>query len=288
MEAYQLLLVIVLAFQTVVGGLTKTSDEIPSAVKDCISQIVSELNYNHARDLQQLRDVIDLQQKRIKGLEGSTALCQSIISDLESRVVSLEAVIATNENAVKEKEVDPSTMKSATNSTRISHELNSKSKNVRSDNAETVKLSKKNLGNRRRLRRAVTESQVAFSASMSSHQDHLGQDQDVAFDHVITNIGNAYNGNHGTFIAPVAGVYVFYFSVHSPGTRADLVVNGAPIANLYIGNDQASQLAIVTLSQGDDVSVQNIQADKLIWGSGYSSFSGFLLYEGTDVSQIVG
>lgn len=286
MEAYQLLLVIVLAFQTVVGGLTKTSDEKPSAVKDYISQIVSELNYNHARDLQQLRDIIDLQQKRIKGLEGSTALCQSIISDLENRVVSLEAVIATN--AVKEKEVDQSTLKSATNSTRISQEVNTKSKNVRSDNAETLNLSKKNLGNQRRLRRAVTESQVAFSASMSSHQDHLGQDQDVAFDHVITNIGNAYNGNHGTFIAPVAGVYVFYFSVHSPGTRADLVVNGAPIANLYIGNDQASQLAIVTLSQGDDVSVQNIQADKLIWGLGYSSFSGFLLYEGTDVSQIVG
>lgn len=129
---------------------------------------------------------------------------------------------------------------------------------------------------------------IAFTASINIDQEHQGNGQDILFDHVITNLGNGYNDHHGTFLAPMTGTYVFYFSLHSPGARAHLAVNGAPKANLYIGNDQASQLAIVNLKAGDDVSVQNKESNKLYWGSGYSTFSGFLLYEGTDTSLIVG
>lgn len=107
---------------------------------------------------------------------------------------------------------------------------------------------------------------------------------------MVTNRGNAYNGHHGTFIAPVAGTYVFSVTLHSSGaqTWGHFVVNGNILAKLHVHEDQSTQTVVVDLKAGDDVSVQNSAPDKSLFGDRYSSFCGFLLYEDPTSSPIVG
>jgi len=64
----------------------------------------------------------------------------------------------------------------------------------------------------------MAETPVAFFATLTSHIVHAGQNQTIAFDRVLTNVGNAYNAHVGLFTAPVSGIYVFSVSLLSmPG-----------------------------------------------------------------------
>lgn len=57
---------------------------------------------------------------------------------------------------------------------------------------------------------------VAFHAVLTGHEHpDLGSNQVVIFDSVKLNIGDGYHPNHGLFIAPMDGVYVFSASVLS-------------------------------------------------------------------------
>ena len=60
-----------------------------------------------------------------------------------------------------------------------------------------------------RIRRTPANLQVAFFASRSQPQIHMGDMQNVLFDHVETNLGNSYDPYIGVFRAPEAGTYVF-------------------------------------------------------------------------------
>ncbi|XP_060579446.1 uncharacterized protein LOC132736352 [Ruditapes philippinarum] len=66
--------------------------------------------------------------------------------------------------------------------------------------------------NRRRSmisRQTSLQSNIAFTAGVSAYNLHnLGNHQTIIFDHVITNIGNAYHPHTGIFNAPVKGAYV--------------------------------------------------------------------------------
>ena len=103
---------------------------------------------------------------------------------------------------------------------------------------------------------------------------------------------------HGTFIAPVSGIYVFTTSVLSHlssqyAAHAKLVKNGTLLAILDAsepdGIAQASQTVIVQLAKGDDVAVQNEHHyGTVYYGSDYSTFSGFLLYDLSEPGAIVG
>ena len=100
---------------------------------------------------------------------------------------------------------------------------------------------------------------------------------------MVTNIGNGYHNLHGNFVAPVAGVYVFYASIlsDSGNCHAKLMKNGQTLAmfstpELY---DSAGHMAVIELNAGDDVAVKNADyPDTVYFGSYYSTFSGFLLY----------
>ncbi|XP_060567974.1 complement C1q tumor necrosis factor-related protein 3-like [Ruditapes philippinarum] len=242
---------------------------LTSEVKVYINSIVSDYVHKQNEDIDQLKAIVFSQGIKIAELEKETLAYQNVVSKLETRLAFLEA---NSDNTQSENENE-------------FYEDGSE-KDVKIRDKGTDRNGKPKF--LRRIRRATVESGVAFSASMTVDENNVGEKQDIVFNHVITNVGNAYNNHHGTFIAPVTGTYVFYFSLHSPGARADLVLNGSAVANLYIGNDQASQLAILNVNAGDDVSVQNLVAGKQYWGSGYSTFSGFLLYEGTTSTQIVG
>ena len=133
---------------------------------------------------------------------------------------------------------------------------------------------------------------MAFFATISNNIEHLGANQDIVFDHAITNVGNAYNGHHGTFIAPSAGIYMFSTTLVHPWQHAKswghFMVNGNIVAKLVVSDFPSSQTIIVSLKQGDDVSVQNTASDRDFNGDRYSSFCGFLLYEDFPMPSVVG
>ena len=103
------------------------------------------------------------------------------------------------------------------------------------------------------------ENTVAFFATINVHSlNHLGLNQNIVFEDVVTNIGNAYNNHHGVFIAPVSGLYVFTTSLtseHNMEYWAKVVVNGTVIVRLNErGTDgrlgSGAQTIIIALKKG--------------------------------------
>ena len=141
-------------------------------------------------------------------------------------------------------------------------------------------------------RQVQSGTRVAFFASLTNTITYLGADQDIAFDNAVSNIGNAYHPNHGTFIAPVAGVYVFTATLMREGDRSwgHFMKNRQILAkfNMPEYGDSATQTIIVELNNNDEVAVQNTYIDRAFAGDRYCTFAGFLLYEHTDDAEIVG
>ncbi|KAK7883865.1 hypothetical protein WMY93_026988 [Mugilogobius chulae] len=142
------------------------------------------------------------------------------------------------------------------------------------------------------LWRERTVGQVAFSASLvgSGSGVTLGpfnRFTPLAFKHVFSNIGNAYNPNTGVFTAPVKGAYHFELYAGAPGqarpTGAVLMKNGARTVIAYEhqtnGFSAAANGATLLLEANEAVYVQLwptcIIFDNLNY---HSSFSGHLLF----------
>lgn len=147
-----------------------------------------------------------------------------------------------------------------------------------------------------RIRQAELERPVAFLAALTAHMEHAGANQNIAFDRVITNLGNAYNSHAGAFLAPVSGVYLFSTTLLSfGGTNAHFRVqhNGNAVTLIYQQGstgpyETASMTVVLQLAKGDDVSITNVDSDITIHGSSYTSFTGVLLQEIYDEQTIVG
>ena len=79
------------------------------------------------------------------------------------------------------------------------------------------------IGNKRMLSPASPTREAFFARSTNRTTPYLDPNQDIVFDYVVTNIGSGYHGNHGLFVAPVSGVYVFSTTLVSflagPGTQ---------------------------------------------------------------------
>ncbi|KAL4230593.1 positive regulation of adiponectin secretion [Mactra antiquata] len=143
------------------------------------------------------------------------------------------------------------------------------------------------------VRQLPIEGTIAFTAVLNHEVTKLGVNQNIVFDLVHTNVGNAYNPHHGTFVAPVTGVYVFHTTIFTRLNHlawCKIMVNGVQKVSVYVQapaglNNSGSQMLVVRLNKGDDVAVQNIAAADYIYsdGNNYNSFSGFLLQ---DLSEI--
>jgi len=118
-------------------------------------------------------------------------------------------------------------------------------------------------------------------------QNNIGINQNTVFEKVVLNQGNGYHPQHGVFISPRAGVYLFTANlVHSttPGSfHGGLMLNGNLVVRLhgmYNIWDSTSQTVLLSLSSGDEVYVRNLDSEhQNVIGSSYSSFSGFLVWE---------
>ncbi|KAK3609815.1 hypothetical protein CHS0354_029854 [Potamilus streckersoni] len=128
---------------------------------------------------------------------------------------------------------------------------------------------------------------VVFSTTMQNNTQLIGIGQELIFDTVGTNVGNGYDVRHGTFTAPVDGVYEFSFSVHVEGATVvglDLKKNGVVIARSRSSQDSygyynmATNMVVVELKAGDDVWIEHTTADSnTIFGRSLTSFSGQLI-----------
>ncbi|XP_041925601.1 complement C1q-like protein 4 isoform X2 [Alosa sapidissima] len=142
----------------------------------------------------------------------------------------------------------------------------------------------------KQLQNINEESKVAFSVSFSVSSDiHIGpHDTDITlgFNHVFSNIGNAYSVRSGIFTAPVRGVYQFQYHIFAGGSHgagAKLMKNGEQVAAAY--NHKAphdintSQGLSLLLEKGDEVS---LLLEAGWWVAAYqghlTTFSGQLLF----------
>lgn len=82
----------------------------------------------------------------------------------------------------------------------------------------------------------VPVDMVAFYAYLSSDIPASIAHHIIAFDTVITNVGNAHHPHSGTFIAPRSGVYVFTWTIRLYGhsyIKTELLVNNNVVNGIY-------------------------------------------------------
>ncbi|KAG5277597.1 hypothetical protein AALO_G00089220 [Alosa alosa] len=143
------------------------------------------------------------------------------------------------------------------------------------------------------LKKEQEERRVSFSASLRELGDagSMGPDEEestLIYQHVITNIGGAYNPNTGVFKAPVKGVYQFtVFALGqghgSTGTGVCLHRNGEHVVTAWSRQPSdrvsASNGTSLLLEEGDEVCVK-------LWPNSWvydndnhlTTFSGHLLF----------
>lgn len=130
---------------------------------------------------------------------------------------------------------------------------------------------------------------VAFYAYLSTDTPASVAHHILAFDTVITNVGNAYHPHSGTFIAPRTGIYVFTWTIRLYGyshQTTELLVNNNVINWINFNSNDAvdgsvTGTAVVHVNQGDDVLIRTgaryhigtIISDL----DGKSSFAGWIL-----------
>ncbi|XP_052784298.1 complement C1q-like protein 4 [Mya arenaria] len=154
-------------------------------------------------------------------------------------------------------------------------------------------------------RRQLAEgTEVAFFAEVSHNVDHLGKGQAIIFDKVMTNIDSTgstggYHGASGVFTAPLAGLYVFSATVmsnYNHSFHAVIYKEQTPLSTMWIhggakSHDSSSNTVVVSLAQGEEVTVRHIDTDHGVAGAyygGQSIFCGFLLMEHFPGSPVVG
>lgn len=139
-------------------------------------------------------------------------------------------------------------------------------------------------------RLTINAQQVAFHVVADASQSHLDQGQNIVFDTVLLNVGDSYHDQHGVFIAPVPGIYVFSVTVMNQAVtghefiEAALYKDGTLLEKAMAdgrtsGYDQGSFTVTTQLQEGSEVWVECYypKTDDYLYGARFSSFTGFLL-----------
>lgn len=132
---------------------------------------------------------------------------------------------------------------------------------------------------------------VAFTASITKDNTNFGTSQRIIYDQVTTNVGGAYDPRHGTFRAPVDGVYEFAVSILQGQSTMwlglELVKNDQVIGRAKTGDNgywnMGSNVVNVRLQAGDDVWVRHMtdsDTHHVVSDKGlFTSFSGHLIHQ---------
>ncbi|XP_052798380.1 complement C1q-like protein 2 [Mya arenaria] len=141
--------------------------------------------------------------------------------------------------------------------------------------------------NKARIPRMITSNQsIAFHALSNAYEHtHVGIHQPILFESVLTNLGGEFHFNHGTFIAPTHGLYLFSVTILSSGIdiMSEMVKDGTVLGRILSQGDgskhaQSSITIVSVLQAGKEVWVRvKGPADTSYWGELYTSFTGVLL-----------
>ena len=129
---------------------------------------------------------------------------------------------------------------------------------------------------------------VAFMAAKTAVQTDAAFEDVITFDTVVTNVGSGYDTTTSTFTAPYDGVYrlsavVLSDSGTTTGVAPMIYKNGATtmISSYTDGEEleQATVLATLSLTQGDEITIVNGRDDDDIYGGAnyHTYFEGSLL-----------
>ncbi|XP_045166072.1 complement C1q-like protein 4 [Mercenaria mercenaria] len=168
-------------------------------------------------------------------------------------------------------------------------------KKLRSSVEQEINLLRKDIDNMKAnhqhaLCKCSAAGVVAFSATLTKDITNFGTHQPIVFDKVITNVGGAYDSRHGSFRAPVNGIYKLSFSVLQGQSTmwigVELVKDGAVIARVKTGDNgywnMGTNVITAHLNAGDDVWVRHMSDSdnkQVVAQSGYfTSFSGHLIH----------
>ncbi|XP_052709809.1 uncharacterized protein LOC128184398 [Crassostrea angulata] len=236
------------------------------------------------KKIEELQKTVKIQNDRIAMLEmqsressnlALTDLQNTIkhqsdqITKFEARIQDFETILATEENGPI-KNIDPEPMSE-------SNKINF------SDKPKLVRKGRLLL-----QQRTIPAESVAFYAYFSTTIPASSAFHILAFDNVITNVGNAYHPHSGTFIAPRSGLYVFTWTIRQWGQRyhtTELLVNNIVVNSIYLNpvntiDGGVTGTVVVQVNQGDDVLVRTgiTSAGEITSAaSGRSSFAGWLL-----------
>ena len=136
---------------------------------------------------------------------------------------------------------------------------------------------------------AVPVERIAFYSYFSKNTPASTLHHILAFDTVITNVGNAYHPHSGTFIAPRTGLYVFTWTIRLWGNSyhtSEILVDNNIVNTIYLDpnnhiDGSVTGTAVVLVNQGDDVLIrtgsENNNGDIKSDTHGRSSFAGWIL-----------
>ncbi|XP_033750028.1 C1q-related factor-like [Pecten maximus] len=125
---------------------------------------------------------------------------------------------------------------------------------------------------------------VVFHARLQNAIYPIGTNQIIAYEDVVTNVGNGYDSFTGLFRAPVGGAYEFIATMWSSDgnfLEIEMVRNGVDLC--YGRASQSNQtmgscVSMVELSAGDRVWVRHLSGrGTYANGQEYPSFAGHLI-----------
>ena len=126
---------------------------------------------------------------------------------------------------------------------------------------------------------------MAFTVSVSISGSQWAFKK-IIYDKIITNVGQGYNQQTGTFTCPKGGLYVFTWStMNNDSVSCDAYIyrNGERSLMTYSyefggsRNEVASNTEVMHLSVGDQVWIQTRKCGHF-WGYPYTAFSGWKLW----------
>ncbi|KAK3581028.1 hypothetical protein CHS0354_013924 [Potamilus streckersoni] len=136
-----------------------------------------------------------------------------------------------------------------------------------------------------KIKKQTPGGPIAFYATVSVPELHLGDHHTVVFDKIITNVGGAYHHNTGIFVAPLSGIYVFSVTaMASAGKKAylEFIMDGVIINDLVPNHSAAdiyvsvTRVFVLEVAQGSEIWVRTTSADD-VHGNQHTCISGWLL-----------
>ncbi|XP_030628334.1 caprin-2 [Chanos chanos] len=133
------------------------------------------------------------------------------------------------------------------------------------------------------------QMRVAFSAARTANFAPGTLNQPITFDLLHSNLGDMFDMLTGRFSCPVAGTYVFFFHILKLAINVPLYVNLMRNEEVMVSayandgapdHETASNHAVLQLYQGDQVWLRLHRGAIYSSSWKYSTFSGFLLYQG--------